>query len=148
MSVLEIAEQTNDSVNSTGPDFANHPEAFRTTQQAAWEKFTALPMPKRGDEAWLCTDLRFLLFENIHEGPLRALRCGHIVGPVMREGSTARVLRRIDDGRVHCCDQGAGQLDEQLCNRYCFTQRYRFYKLWLQNPNLPRSVRVSSNSSC
>ncbi len=61
MTVLDTTEHpANESVNTTGPDFANHPESFRATQQAAWEKFTSLPMPKRTDEAWRFADTRTL----------------------------------------------------------------------------------------
>ena len=54
MSVLE----TTDSVNTSGPDFANHPTIFCASQQAAWDKYQSLPMPKRGDEAWRFADTR------------------------------------------------------------------------------------------
>jgi Fe-S cluster assembly protein SufD len=49
-----------DTLNTSGPDFANHPASFRAAQQAAWERFIALPMPKRGDETWRFADTRNL----------------------------------------------------------------------------------------
>ncbi len=59
MSVLEATH----NVNTSGPDFANHPAAFRASQQAAWDKYQSLPMPKRGDEAWRFADTRTLNFD-------------------------------------------------------------------------------------
>ena len=49
-----------DFVMTSGPDFHSHPTYFCERQQAAWEKFTQLPMPARNDEAWRFSDIKAL----------------------------------------------------------------------------------------
>ena len=46
------------SVTEAGPDFGTHPTYFHERQQAAWEKFTQLPMPVRTDENWRFSDVK------------------------------------------------------------------------------------------
>jgi len=48
------------AVTETGPNLDTHPAYFRERQQAAWEKFTKLPMPVRTDENWRFADLKAL----------------------------------------------------------------------------------------
>ncbi len=62
MTILETPSTVTDTnlLPDTGPDFSNHPESFRATQQAAWEKFQSLPMPKRTDEAYRFADVKAL----------------------------------------------------------------------------------------
>jgi len=56
LSVIE----PDDTLMTSGPNFANHPETFRTRQQAAWKKFEQTPMPARTDEAWRFADVKAL----------------------------------------------------------------------------------------
>src|SRR4051812_3887057 len=51
--VLETDDRLTAHSLLSGPDVAGEPMGWRTeTQSAAWEKFDALPMPARTDEAW------------------------------------------------------------------------------------------------
>ena len=57
---IETVSEENDSLMTTGPDFASHPEAFRARQQAAWKKFESTAMPTRTDETWRFADVKSL----------------------------------------------------------------------------------------
>jgi len=64
------AAKTEKFVMTSGPDFHSHPTYFRERQQAAWEKFTQLPMPARTDESWRFADVKALdlsTFRRAHE---------------------------------------------------------------------------------
>ena len=60
------AAKTENFVMTSGPDFHTHPTYFRERQQAAWEKFTQLPMPARNDEAWRFSDIKALDIASFH----------------------------------------------------------------------------------
>ena len=54
------------SVTEAGPDFGTHPTYFHERQQAAWEKFTQLPMPVRTDENWRFSDVKAVDLSPFH----------------------------------------------------------------------------------
>ncbi len=60
------AAKTEKFVMTSGPDFHSHPTYFRERQQAAWEKFTQLPMPARTDETWRFADVKALDLSPFH----------------------------------------------------------------------------------
>lgn len=60
------AVKTENFVMTSGPDFHSHPTYFRERQQAAWEKFTQLPMPARTDENWRFADVKALDLSPFH----------------------------------------------------------------------------------
>ncbi len=63
------ATNARDFVMTSGPDFHTHPTYFRERQQAAWEKFTQLPMPARTDEEWRFSDIKALDLSTFQSAP-------------------------------------------------------------------------------
>ena len=57
-------------ITEAGPNFSTHPAYFRERQQAAWEKFTQLPMPVRTDENWRFADLKALDLSPFRTAPV------------------------------------------------------------------------------
>ena len=54
-------------------DSRNEPDWLIEQRRAAWRKFEELPMPSRGDEEWMRTDMR-LFHPGSVQIPLRAKR--------------------------------------------------------------------------
>mgnify|MGYP000264616545 CR=1 FL=1 len=48
------------------------PAWFATRQQAAWKRYLATPMPKRGDETWRFSSIKQLDFSDFHKSPVTA----------------------------------------------------------------------------
>ncbi len=64
-----VLEQTS-SILETAPETPAYlPAWFAERQQAAWQRFLATPVPKRGDETWRFSSIKMLDFSSFQKAP-------------------------------------------------------------------------------
>lgn len=95
------AESAHESLMNCGPVSANHPAYFCDRQKAAWEKFSALPMPARTDGQWRFSDLKAVNLSPFHRAKgVGGADCASLLSRSLGLAETAGRMVFANDGLV------------------------------------------------